>query len=210
MPGSLPYQPRSLENPCQRIAMNPNPELFFESCQQFGCRQRLLRRPHLQLLNLLRRQLRRRTATRRVRQPCHALEGKETAFLPPPPQRTHQATFTAMGSRMAKAPLLDAGLARQRKSFANVVLLVRPIAETRAPNCNEAVSSKLPYVGPQILAHDSHTSRKSAPFRVRAKSEPLCEPLQPAVRFLRVLLPAPPPASLAVCLPSRNIPRVWR
>src|SRR5271167_1978578 len=72
MPGSLPYQPRSLENPCQRIAMNPSPERFFESCQQLRCRQRLLRRPHLQLLNLLRRQLRRRTATRRVRQPCHA------------------------------------------------------------------------------------------------------------------------------------------
>ena len=140
----------------------------------------------------------------------NVLAGKETAFLPPPPQRTHQATFTAMGSRMAKAPSLDTGLVRQHKSFANVILLVRPIAETRALNCNEAVSSKLPCVGLQIHAHDSHTSRKSAPFRVRAKFEPLCKPLQPAIRFFRVLLPAPPTAPLAVCLPSRNIPRVWR
>ena len=117
--------------------------------------------------------------------------GKETAFLPPPPQRTHRETFTAMGSRMAKAPSPDAGLVRQHKSCANVILLDHLIAETRALNCNEAVSSKLPCVGLQIQAHDSHTSRKFAPFRVRAKSEPLCEPLQPAVRFLRVLLPAP-------------------
>ena len=126
------------------------------------------------------------------------------------PRRTHRATFTAMGSRMAKAPSLDAGPARQHRSFANVILLVHLIAETRALNCNKAVSSKLPYVGPQILARDSHTSRKSAPFRVRAKSEPLCGPLQPAVRFLRVLLPAPPTALLADCLPSRHDARAWR
>ncbi len=62
-------------------------------------------------------------------------------------------------------------------------------------SCGKAASSKLPYVEPQILACDSHTSRKSAPFRARAKFEPLCGPLQPAIRFLRVLLPASPTAS---------------
>jgi len=70
---------------------------------------------------------------------------------------------------MAKTPSIDAGLAEQHKSFANVISLVHLIAETRALNCGEAVSSKLPYAEPQILARDSHTSRKSAPFRVRAK-----------------------------------------
>src|ERR1700739_2355942 len=89
-----------------------------------------------------------------------------------PSQRTHRATFTAMGSRMAKAPSPDAGLVRHHKSFANVILLASLSAETRPLNCNEADSSKLPYVGPQMLAHDSHPSGKFAPFRVRAKSEP--------------------------------------
>jgi hypothetical protein len=93
---------------------------------------------------------------------------------------------------MAKTPSLDAGLAKQHKSFANSISLVHLIAETRALNCNEAVSSKLPYVEPQTQAHDSHTSRKSAPFQVGAKVEPLYKPLQPAIRFLRVLLPASP------------------
>jgi len=79
--------------------------------------------------------------------------------------------------------------------------LVHLIAETRALNCNKAASSKLPYGEPQILACDSHTSRKSAPFQAGAKPEPLCMPLQHAVRFLRVLLPAPPTASLAGHLP---------
>jgi hypothetical protein len=74
---------------------------------------------------------------------------------------------------MAKAPsIVDAGFARLRKPFANVVSLIHPMAETRALNCNEAVSHKLPCVEPQIRACDSHTSRKSAPFRAGAKFEP--------------------------------------
>jgi len=52
--------------------------------------------------------------------------------------------------------------------------------------------------------------RKSAPFRVRAKFEPLSVPLQSGIRFLRVLLPAPPTALLADCLPSRHDARAWR
>jgi hypothetical protein len=37
------------------------------------------------------------------------IAGKETALLPPPPQRTAQATFTASGSGTAKASSFDAG-----------------------------------------------------------------------------------------------------
>ena len=74
--------------------------------------------------------------------------GKETALLPPPPQRTAQATFTANGSSTAKASSADAGLAVLHKTFANAISLVHLIAETRALNCITAVSSKLPYVEP--------------------------------------------------------------
>jgi hypothetical protein len=88
--------------------------------------------------------------------------------------------------------------------------LVHSVAGTWALNRNEAASLKLPSLELQILACDSHTSRKSAPFRVRAKFEPLCKPLQHAIRFLRVLLPAPPTVLLADCLPSRDIPPSWR
>ncbi len=73
---------------------------------------------------------------------------------------------------MAKTPKLDACLAEKHKSFANSISLVRLIAEKMALNCNEALSSKLPYAEPQILAHDSHTSRKHATFQVSAKFEP--------------------------------------
>lgn len=71
----------------------------------------------------------------------------------------------------------------------------------RALNCDKAASSKLPYIEPQTLVCDSRTSRKSAPFRVRANLEPLCQPLQLTVCFLRVLIPAPPTVSLASRLP---------
>jgi hypothetical protein len=86
--------------------------------------------------------------------------------------------------------------------------LIHPIAETRALNCNEAVSHKLPCVEPQIRVCDSHTSRKSALFRVRANLEPLSGPLQPGIRFLRVLLPASPTACLAAHLP--RVQNSWR
>src|SRR5260370_4534714 len=52
-----------------------------------------------------------------------------------------------------------------------------------------------------MLACDNCTTRKSAPFQVRANFEPLCNPLQAAVRFLRVLMPAPSTASLTGHLP---------
>jgi len=97
---------------------------------------------------------------------------------------------------MAKVPATDTGLANLRN----------PIAGTRALNCSKAASSKLPYVEPQIMARDSHTSRKSAPFQAGAKLEPLCTPLQYAIRFLRVLLPAPSAASLAGHLPLTRCP----
>jgi hypothetical protein len=138
--------------------------------------------------------------------PQNRLAGKRAASLLLPPQRTAQATFTAYGSGTAKASIVDTGLAIPRKSFADVISLVHLIAETRALNCHPAASSKLPYVEPQILVRDSHTSRKSAPFQAEAKVEPLCTPLQHAIRFLRVLLPAPSTASLAGHLPLTRCP----
>src|SRR6185369_16903662 len=107
---------------------------------------------------------------------------------------------------MAKVSATDTGLAKLRKPFSSVLLSVHPSAGTRALSCNKAASSKLPYVKPQIMAHDSHTSRKSAPFQAGAKFEPLCTPLQHAIRFLRVLLPAPSTASLAGHLPLTRCP----
>ena len=134
------------------------------------------------------------------------LAGKGAASLLLPPQRTAQATFTAYGSGTAKASIVDTGLAIPHKSFADVISLVHLVAETRALNCHPAASFKLPYVEPQILVRDSHTSRKSAPFQAGAKLEPLCTPLQHAIRFLRVLLPAPSTASLAGHLPLTRCP----
>lgn len=52
-----------------------------------------------------------------------------------------------------------------------------------------------------MLACDNCTTRKSAPLQVGANLEPLYDPLQVVIRFLRVLIPAPPTASLAGCLP---------
>ena len=52
-----------------------------------------------------------------------------------------------------------------------------------------------------MLACDSRTTRKWAPFQVGANLEPLYEPLQIVIRLLRVLIPAPPTASLAGYLP---------
>jgi hypothetical protein len=52
-----------------------------------------------------------------------------------------------------------------------------------------------------MLACDSCTTRKWAPFQVGANLEPLYEPLQLVIRLLRVLIPAPPTVSLAGHLP---------
>jgi hypothetical protein len=48
--------------------------------------------------------------------------------------------------------------------------------------------------------------RKSAPFQAGANLEPLCCPLQAAVRFFRTPIPAPPTARLTACLPSIRYP----
>jgi hypothetical protein len=68
-------------------------------------------------------------------------------------------------------------------------------------------SLKLLLVGPPILACDSYTKRKSAPFRVGANLEPLYGPLQTVIRFLRLLIPARPTASLAGYLPRTAMSR---
>ncbi len=141
-----------------------------------------------------------------------SLAVKGTTSPSPPPQRTVRASFPAYGSRMAKAPLPGAGLAIQYKTSTYVISLAHLIAETGALNCRKTttVSSKLPHVGPQILARDSHTSRKSAPFQVRAKFELLSGQLQSGIRFLRVLLPASPTASLTGRLPTIRCSECWQ
>jgi hypothetical protein len=104
----------------------------------------------------------------------------------------------------------NAGLAKLHKSFANIASLIHSVSGTRTLNRRLPVSLKLPSIESRTRACDSCTTRKSAPFRVRAKFEPLCKPLQLAVRFLRILLPAPPTALLAVCLPSDDALWGWR
>jgi hypothetical protein len=49
-------------------------------------------------------------------------------WLPPPPQRTGQATFTADGSGTAKVSATDTGLASRRKPFANGISFVHSVA----------------------------------------------------------------------------------
>jgi hypothetical protein len=61
-----------------------------------------------------------------------------------PPKRLSPQTAQAQ----LKHHHADAGLAVLHKTFANTISLVHLIAETRALNCNAAVSSKLPYVEP--------------------------------------------------------------
>ncbi len=104
----------------------------------------------------------------------------------------------------------NAGLVKLHKPFANIASLIHSVFGTRTLNRRLPVSLKLPSIESRTRACDSCTTRKSAPFRVRAKFEPLCKPLQLAVRFLRILLPAPPTALLAVCLPSDDALWGWR
>jgi hypothetical protein len=61
-----------------------------------------------------------------------------------------------------------------------------------------------------MRACDSCTTRKSAPFQVRANLEPLCSPLQAALRFFRILMPAPSSVSLAGRLPRFITAKPWR
>lgn len=104
----------------------------------------------------------------------------------------------------------NAGLAKQHKPFANIVSLIHSVSGTRTLNRRFPVSLKLPSTESRTRTCDSCTTRKSVPFQVRAKFDPLCKSLQLAVRFLRVLLPAPPTALLAGRLPSHDAPRAWR
>jgi hypothetical protein len=55
---------------------------------------------------------------------------------------------------------------------------------------------------------DNCTIRKSAPFQAGANLEPLCSPLQAAVRFFRVLIPTCPTACLATHLRHAK-PLAW-
>ncbi|MGT2477664.1 hypothetical protein [Paraburkholderia terrae] len=76
-----------------------------------------------------------------------------------------------------------------------------PIRRVFIPNRKQPVSHKLPHGESKKWTCDSCTTRKSAPFQVEANLEPLCSPLQAAIRFLRVLIPASSTALLTVCLP---------
>lgn len=104
-------------------------------------------------------------------------------------------------ARRRHAPLPCRSLRRCRSPVYRISVSPPTPSPTRDWN-----ASKLPYVEPRILVRDSHTSRKSAPFQAGAKLEPLYTPLQHALRFLRVLLPASSTASLAGHLPLTRCP----
>lgn len=110
--------------------------------------------------------------------------------------------FPAHGSRTALSVLLTPTLPNCTSPSQAVTSLVHLIAETRAPNRRKTASFKLPFVEPQMNTCDNCTTRKSAPFQVRANLEPLCGPLPATIRFFRVLMPAPSTASLASRLPQ--------
>jgi hypothetical protein len=63
------------------------------------------------------------------------------------------------------------------------------------------VTRKLAFVESKMLVCDNCTTRKWAPFQVRANLEPLYEPLRIVIRLLRVLIPTCPTVSLAGHLP---------
>jgi hypothetical protein len=129
------------------------------------------------------------------------VEGSRTPSRKRGPRRTVHASFPRTRLEHSIKRRTDAGLAVLRKPFANVTLLIHLIAETRALNRGLPVSLKLPRVESQMRACDNCTTRKSASFQIRAKLEPLCNPLQAALRFFRVLIPTCPTASLASRLP---------
>lgn len=128
--------------------------------------------------------------------------GKRTALPPFPPQRTIRASFPKYSSGFAEAPCVDAGLVPHgtrpaRTSYRWVPQHWEQGAELPCDGLFQAaLQTSLRY-----WPAPATTSRKSAPFRAGAKFEPLSGPLQPGVRFLRVLLPTPPPAFLAGHLP---------
>jgi hypothetical protein len=129
------------------------------------------------------------------------VEGSRTPSRKRGPRRTVHASFPRTRLEHSIKRRTDAGLAVLRKPFANGTLLIHLIAETRALNRGLPVSLKLPRVESQMRACDNCTTRKSASFQIRAKLEPLCNPLQAALRFFRVLIPTCPTASLASRLP---------
>jgi len=133
--------------------------------------------------------------------PSKFVEGSRTPSRKRGPRRTVHASFPRTRLEHSIKRRTDAGLAVLRKPFANVTLLIHLIAETRALNRGLPVSLKLPRVESQMRACDNCTTRKSASFQIRAKLEPLCNPLQAALRFFRVLIPTCPTASLASRLP---------
>jgi hypothetical protein len=117
------------------------------------------------------------------------------------PEEPCVRAFPAHGSRTALSALLTPGLPNCTSPSQAVTSLVHLIAETRALNRRKTVSFKLPCIEPQMNTCDNCTTRKSAPFQVRANLEPLCGPLQAAVRLFRVLIPASSTVPLAGYLP---------
>jgi hypothetical protein len=117
------------------------------------------------------------------------------------PEEPCVRAFPAHGSRTALSALLTPGLPNCTSPSQAVTSLVHLIAETRALNRRKTVSFKLPCIEPQMNTCDNCTTRKSAPFQVRANLEPLCGLLPPAIRFFRVLISTRPTAHLADHLP---------
>jgi hypothetical protein len=136
------------------------------------------------------------------RYPSRRPAGSSNALLRRCPLRTQRATFTALRSSTALSVVPTPTMLTKHG------LRIRLIVDS--PYCRGKrrrtgvipVSSRLPLIESQTMAYDSCTMRKWAPFQVRANLEPLCGPLQAAVRFFRNPMPAPPTAFLADCLPS--------
>lgn len=131
-----------------------------------------------------------------------SLAGKRTALPPFPPQRTVRASFPAYSSGFAEAPFADAGLVPHgtRPARTSYRWLPQHWEQGAELPCDSLFQAAL-QTSLRYWPAPATTSRKSAPFRAGAKFEPLSGPLQPGVRFLRVLLPAPPTALLAGHLP---------
>lgn len=103
-------------------------------------------------------------------------------------------------ARAQRSALLAPVLPLQRKPFANITSLIRLIAEAKGaePKSDRSLTS-CPSLNLKCWLATTAPRESQHPFR--ADLEPLYDPLQVVIRFLCVLMPASPIASLAGYLP---------